>query len=111
MPEVGVQKFSVQGFCDVLTSLDSEVMVVQPLAEEYALLLEVTMAVRPGHLHLPTFSWNSGMVLRILKRDLPLRDLEHVQVDDPGMAYLFYDKQGHKGLKQDSPERVGAGFP
>ena len=32
-----------------------------------------------------------------------------VQVDDPGMAYLFfYDKQGHKGLKQEVMENLQA---
>ena len=36
--------FSVQGLSDALTSLNSEVTVVQPPAEEYILLLEVTMA-------------------------------------------------------------------
>ena len=44
MPKVGMQNFSIQGLSDVLTSLESEVTVVQPPAEEYALLLEVTMA-------------------------------------------------------------------
>ena len=38
-------------------------MVVQPVAEEYALLLEVTMADQPRHPHPcpPVFSWNTGM--------------------------------------------------
>ena len=40
------------------------------------------------------FSLNVGMVLHILKGDPALRDLEHVQVDSLGTAYLFfYDKQ------------------
>ena len=43
-PKVGMQNFSVQGLSDTLMSLDSEVTVVQPSVEEYALLLEVTMA-------------------------------------------------------------------
>ena len=44
------------------------------------------------------FSWNAGMVLPILKGDPTKRDLEHVQVDDQGMVYLFfYDKQGCRG--------------
>ena len=60
-----------------------------------------------GCLHLPTFSWNAGMVLHILKGDPALRDLEHVQVDGPGTAYLFFcDKQCHKGLKQDIAENI-----
>ena len=47
------------------------------------------------------------MVLHILKGDPALRDLEHVQVDGPGTAYLFfYDKQGHKGLKQEVAENL-----
>ena len=44
VPELGTQNFSVQGLSDVLMSLESEVTVVEPLAEEYALLLEITMA-------------------------------------------------------------------
>ena len=43
-PEASMQNFSVQGLSDALTSLNSEVTVVQPPAEEYVLLLEVTMA-------------------------------------------------------------------
>ena len=109
LPKVGMQNFSVQGLSDVLMSLDSEVTVVQPPAEEYALLLEVTMADQPGHPHPPAFSWNSSMVLHVLKRDPTLRDLEHVQVDGLGMAYIFfYDKQGCKGLKQEVMENLQA---
>ena len=49
------------------------------------------------------------MVLHILKGDPTLRDIEPVQVDGPGMAYLFfYDKQGHRGLKQDATETLRA---
>ena len=108
-PEAGAQNFSIQGLSDALTSLDSEVTVVQLPAEEYALLLEVTMADRLGRPHLPVFSWNAGMVLYILKGDPALRDLEYMQVNGPGMAYLFfYDKQGHKGLKQDVVENLRA---
>ena len=44
VPELGTQNFSSQGLLDALTSLESEVTVVQPPAEEYPLLLEVTMA-------------------------------------------------------------------
>ena len=48
------------------------------------------------------FSWNVGMVMHVLKNDPVLRELEHMQVDGPGTAYLFfYDKQGHLGLGQD----------
>ena len=39
--------------------------------------------------------------------DPALRDLEHVQVDAPGMAYLFFfDKQGHRGLKYDATQAL-----
>ena len=107
MPKAGMQNFSIQGLSDALTSLESEVTVVQSPAKEYALLLEVTMADQPKCLHLPTFSWNAGMVLHFLKGDLIRRDLEYVQVDGPGTTYLFfYDKQGHKGLKQDVAENI-----
>ena len=87
-----MHSFSIQGLSDVLASLNSETTVVQLPVEEYGLLLEVP----------PTFSWNASMVLHVLKGDPTLQDLGHVQVGSPGMAYLFfYDKQGHKGLKQD----------
>ena len=102
-----MQNVSIQGLSDALTSLESEVTVVQPPAKEYALLLEVTMADQPRHPRPPTFSWNAGMVLHVLKGDPMLRDLEHVRVDGPGTAYLFfYDKQGHRGLKQDVTENL-----
>ena len=72
-------------------------------AEEYTMMLEVTMADCPGQPHPPAFSWNAGMVMHVLKSDLVLRELEHVQVDGLGTAYLFfYDKQGHWGLRQDA---------
>ena len=88
-------------------ALESEVMVFQPPSEEYALLLEVPMADHPRCPHPPTFSWNGGMVMHILKGDPALRDLEHVQVDGPGMAYLFFsDKQGHRGLKYDAAQTL-----
>ena len=38
-----------------------------------------------------------------MKSNPILRELEHVQVDGPGTAYLFfYDRQGHHGLSQDT---------
>ena len=41
--------------------------------------------------------------MHILKGDPALRDLEHVQVDGPCTAYLFFfDKQGCKGLALDA---------
>ena len=90
VPEAGVLSFSVQGLSDALTALDTKITVVQPPSEEFALLLEVMMADLPGHLHPPTFSWNVGMVMHSLKGNPALRDLKHVQVDDLGMAYLFF---------------------
>ena len=76
-------------------------------AEEYAMMLEVTMADHPGRPCPPMFSWNAGMVMHILKSDPVLRELEHVQVDSTGTAYLFfYDKQGHRGLRQDTAHAI-----
>ena len=61
------------------------------------------MVDQPGQLHPPAFSWNVGMVLHVLKSDLALRELEHVQVDGPGIAYLFfYDRHGHDGLTKEA---------
>ena len=77
-PKSGAHNFSIQGLSDALMALESEVTVVQPPSEEYALLLEVTMADHPGCPHSPAFSWNAGIVMHILKGDPTLRDLEHV---------------------------------
>ena len=38
------------------------------------------------------------MVQHVLKSDPALRELEHIQVDSPGLVYLFYDRHGHCGL-------------
>ena len=49
------------------------------------------------------------MVMHVLKSDPVLSKLEHVQVDGPGTAYLFfYDKQGHRGLGQDTAYAIWA---
>ena len=94
-PKEGAPCFSVQGLSDALTEIGQEVTEVQPPVGEYAMLLEVMMVDHPGCLCPLSFSWNVGMVMHILKSDPILRDLKHVQVDGPGMAYLFfYDKQG-----------------
>ena len=107
MPEAGMMSFSIQELSDALTVLDTEVTMFQPPSEEYALLLEVTMADCPGCPHPPTFSWNTGMVMHILKGDSALRDLDHIQVDGPGTTYLFFfNKQGHKGLTLDATQTL-----
>ena len=96
-------QFSMQGLSNVLADVGEGTG--ETPAEEYAMMLEVTMVDCPGWLHPPTFSWNAGMVMHILKSDLVLRELEHV--DGLGMAYLFfYDKQGHRGLEQDAVHAV-----
>ena len=81
---------------------------VQPLSKEFALQLEVMMADHPGCLRLPMFSWNAFIVLHVLKSDSTLRDLEHIQVEGPGTAYLFFDKQGHRGLTLKAPHAMRA---
>ena len=90
-------QFSMQGLSDALADVGEGTG--ETPAEEYAMMLEVMMADCPGRPRTPTFSWNAGMVMHVLKSDPVLRELEHVQVDGPGTAYLFfYDKQGHQGL-------------
>ena len=38
----------------------------------------------------------------VLKSDLALRELEHIQVDSPGLVYLFfYDRHGCHGLMKE----------
>ena len=70
-----------------------------PPEVEYALQFEVTMADWPGQPQPPPLSWNMGMVMHVLKGDPTLQDLEYIQVDGPGTAYLFfYDKQGRREL-------------
>ena len=98
-------RFLLQGLSDALADVGEETG--KTSAEEYALLLEVMMADHPGRPHPPAFSWNAGMVMHILKSDPLLRELEHVQVDGPGTAYLFfYDKQGHQGLEQGAKDVI-----
>ena len=91
----------MQGLSNALVDVGEGI--VETLTEEYAMMLEVMMADRPGRLHPPMFSCNAGMVMHILKSDLVLRELEHVQMNGPGTAYLFfYDKQGCQGLGKDT---------
>ena len=82
--------FTVQGLRDALTEAEFTVRGPPHHADEFIIQLEVTMADRPWRLHPPAFSWNGGMVQHVLKGDPALRDLEHVQVDGPGLAYLFF---------------------
>ena len=87
----------MQGLSDVLVDVGEGIG--ETPVEECTMMLEMMMADCPGWPRHPTFSWNAGMVMHILKSDPVLRELEHVQVDGPGTAYLFfYDKQGCQGL-------------
>ena len=95
----------MQGLSDALVDVGGGTS--ETPVEEYTMMLEVTMADHPGQPHPPAFSWNAGMVMHILKSDPVLGELEHVQVDGLGIAYLFfYDKQGHRGLGQDATDAV-----
>ena len=97
--------FSLQGLSDALVDIGEGTG--ETSVEEYAMMLEVMMADHPGRPHPPTFSWNVGMVMHALKSDPVLWELEHVQVDGPGTAYLFfYNKQGHRGLGQNAADAV-----
>ena len=61
------------------------------------------MADWSSRLHPPAFSWNAGMVLHVLKSDPALRELEHIQVDSPRLAYLFFhDRHGCWGLMKEA---------
>ena len=92
----GAPRFSMQWLSDALAAVGEGI--TEPPAEEYAMMLEVTMANHPGQLCPPAFSWNAGMVMHVLKNNPVLRQLEHMQVDGLGTAYLFfYDNQGHHG--------------
>ena len=73
-PLNGTPRFSMQGLSNALADVGEGI--TEPPAEEYAMMLEVTMADRPGWPHPPTFSWNMGMVIHVLKSDPVLRELE-----------------------------------
>ena len=106
-PLDGTPRFSMQRLSDALADVGEGIN--ETPAEEYTMMLEVTMADRPGQPHPPMFSWNAGMVMHILKSNPVLKELEHVQVDGPGTAYLFfYDKQGCRGLGQDTADVIQA---
>ena len=95
MPCDDTVSFTVQGLRDALTAAESTV--TEPLhpMDKYIIQLEVLMVDWPSRLHPPAFSWNAGMVLHVLKSDLALRELEHVQVNSPRLVYLFfYERHG-----------------
>ena len=97
----GTPRFSMQGLSDALADVGE--VINEPPAEEYTMMLEVTMADCPGRPCPSRFSWNAGMVMHVLKSRPVLRELEHMQVDGLGDAYLFfYDKQGCWGLGLDT---------
>ena len=75
-PLDGTLRFSMQGLSDALADVGEGITDLP--AEEYTMMLEVMMADHPGQLCPPTFSWNVGMVMHILKSDPVLRELEHV---------------------------------
>ena len=105
MPLEEAPRFSLQGLSNTLADVGEGTG--ETLVEEYSLMLEVTMANRPGRPCPPTFLSNAGMVMNVLKSDPVLQELEHVQVDGPGTAYLFfYNKQGHQGLEWDAVDAV-----
>ena len=97
-PRDDMASFTVQSLRDALMAAESTV--TEPLhpADEFIIQLEVTMVDQPGRPHPLAFSWNGGIVQHVLKSDPVLRELEHIQVDSPGLAYLFfYDRHGHCG--------------
>ena len=108
--DVGASSFTVQGLSDALTILDTGVTEVTEVAfpaGEFTLQPEVTMVNHPGHPCPPTFLWNMGMVMHVLKSDSTLLDLKHVQVDGPSTAYLFFfNKQGCRGLSFEATQAM-----
>ena len=103
----GAPRFSMQGLSDALADVREGIN--EPPVKEYTMMLEVMMADCPGRPCPPPFSWNVGMVMHVLKSNPVLRELEHMQVDGPGMAYLFYyDKQGLWDLGQDTAYAIWA---
>ena len=89
-PHSDAPNFTVQGLQDALNETEATVMEPSPLAEEFIIQLEVTMAGQPGRPRPPAYSWNGGLVQHVLKNDPAMRDLKHVQVDGPMLAYLFF---------------------
>ena len=102
MPCSDTASFTIQGLRDALTTAESTV--TEPLhpMDEFIIQLEVTMVNQPGRLRPPAFSWNGGMVQHVLKSDPALRELEHIQDNKLGLAYLFfYDRHGCHGFTKE----------
>ena len=98
-----IARFTVQGLRDALTAAESTLTGPPHPMDEYIIQLEVMMADWPSRLHPPSFSWNAGMILHVLKSDPALRELEHIQVDSPGLASLFfYDSHRCQGLTKEA---------
>ena len=76
--------FTAQGLRDALMAAESTVTEPPCPADEFIIQLEVMVADQPRWLCQPAFSWNGDMVQHVLKSDLALRELEHIQVDSPG---------------------------
>ena len=85
----GTPQFSIQRLSDAL--VDVRKGLDETPAEEYAMMLEVTIAIHPGQPRSPTFSWNAGMVMHILKSEPVLRVLEHIQVDGDCLFVLLQE--------------------
>ena len=101
----GMPHFSIQELMDVLTTEVPDVQYL--LSVEFTLQLKVMMADCPGHPCPPAFLWTVGMVMHVFKSDPMLRDLEHIQVDGPGMTYLFFfNKQGRHGLTHEAAQAM-----
>ena len=97
-PHDDVASFTVQGLRDAFTAAESTLTEPPCPMDEYIIQLEVN-----GLAQKTTSTWNGGMVLHVLKSDLALRELEHIQVDGPGLAYLFfYERHGHQGLTKEA---------
>ena len=102
-PHRDALSFTVQGLRDALTAVESTVIEPPCPMDEFIIELEVTMVDQPGRPCPPAFSWNGGMVQHVLKSDPALRDLEHVQVDGPGLVYLFfYNRHGYRSLSKEA---------
>ena len=71
-------RFSLEGLSDTLVDIGEGTG--KTSVEEYALMLEVTMADHPDQPRPPAFQENAGMVMHILKSNLVPHELEHVRM-------------------------------